>query len=306
MSVLYLKLLSLFFCASLGYIGARYLDIAHRPIATLIVYIISPVFCFLVMASTPLPMKQLQLVPIYGAMCIIIGIGSYVTAQKVFGDTRAHVAALGLSTPNLGYYGIPVILVLYDDSKVALFMLFSLGVALSVYTFGFYIMNRTIYSFDESVKKFLKLPILYATALGIAYSHTGLTLPEFTTPMTEIFKGAYSLLGLLMIGLGFGSMTKISFDWRFLAFLNAGKFLIYPAATLLLVYIDNHTFRVMNAELQGLFILSSLMPVGINTINFSSITGERTAEAATGVLISTVLSTILIPLYVSISGMHMH
>lgn len=296
MLFLYIKLISLIFCAVLGYIGGRYFSICQKSAAVLIVYLLAPVFNFYVMANSPLPYDDLVIIPISLFLCLAVGIPALWIGKKAFPDSRANLLSLTLSVPNAGYFGIPLVLVIFGESYLAHQLLISVGVGLSVYTYGFYIMNRSVFTIRTCLLKVFTLPVIYAIVAGMLFSHFGLKIPEVLTPTFELFKGAYSVLGLMMIGIGLGKAKGFAFDWKLISITMIGKFLVYPLLTALILFADAYTFYLLDDTARYLFVISALMPLGINTINFAALTNEKEAEAATLVVVSTVIACIFIPL----------
>lgn len=54
-------------------------------------------------------------------------------------------------------------------------------------------------------------------------------IPGFLQPLFDNFRGAYSVLGMTIIGMGVGSIGGWIGDWRFTIVAFTGKFLAWPA-----------------------------------------------------------------------------
>lgn len=299
MLLFYAKIISLIFFSFIGYIAGRYFNVCQKSIANIIIYLISPLFNFYIMATSEIAPELLGIIPFQTLVCLSIGIPSFYIAKIFFKDSRVNLLSLTLSTPNAGYFGIPLVLIFFGDKFLAHQLLIAVGTGFSVYTFGFYIMNRAKFNFRTCILKVAQVPIMYAVILGFFFSKTTLEIPDFLLPSFEMLKGAYGVLGLMMIGIGIGKARKIAFDLKLISFAVIGKFMAYPIITFIFIFIDNHTLNILDNKTEQLFYLGSLMPLGINTINFAALTQEREAEAATLVLLSSVIACILIPLYLT-------
>lgn len=296
MFLFYAKIISLLFFVALGFIAGKYFDICQKSIGILIVYILTPIFSFGVMINNDIPLKLLGIVPTVTAICLIIGMPAYFVGKKVFGDSRANLMSLTLTVPNSGYYGIPLVVILFGNEYLVHQVLVAVGSGIAVYTYGFYIMNRTSFSIKTCLMKVVKVPVLHATFLGFILQKMGVVVPDYILPSFELTKGAYSVLGLMMIGIGIGKVGKISFDIKLISLCFLGKFVIYPILTLLVIGLDRYTFNLMDEGMIKIFLLFSIMPLGINTINFAAITQKNVGEAATIVLLSALFSSVIIPI----------
>lgn len=64
----------------------------------------------------------------------------------------------------------------------------------------------------------LKLPILYAFILGVIFNLLGVVIPEEVSSYTAQFKGAYGILGMMMLGMGLVGLKKGSdLDVKFIS-----------------------------------------------------------------------------------------
>lgn len=298
MLLFYAKIISLLFFVLLGFIAGKYFDICQKSIGILIVYILTPIFSFGVMINNDIPYKLLGIIPIISIICLIIGIAGFYIGKSFFKDSRANLMSLTLSVPNSGYFGVPVVIILFGNQYLVHQILVAVGTGISVYTYGFYIMNRTSFSMKTCLVKVSRIPVLHATFLGFALQKMGVVVPEFFLPSFELTKGAYSVLGLMMIGIGIGKVGKISLDLKLISLCFFGKFIVYPLLTILVIALDKYTLNLMDEGLIKIFLLFSIMPLGINTINFAAITQKNEGEAATLVLLSSLISSIIIPIII--------
>lgn len=298
MAALYFQFFSLIFCSVLGYVAGRFYHVDQKSVAALILYILSPVFNFYVMASTPLPVSSIWLVPLYSGICLTIGATASVLAHRLFADSRANLLAMTLSVPNLGFFGVPVVLLTLGEEYLATQVLLGFGTALCAYTYGFYILNRSKFSTKACLTKVFTLPILYATIGGFLFQKSGLQLPVLFVPTLALFKGAYSVLGVMMIGIALGRVSAFTVDFRLLSYALLGKYLAYPLLTGFVLFLDAVLLQSFVPATRLLLLLSAFMPLGLNTVNFAALIGVREAEAASLVVISTGLSVLVLPIII--------
>lgn len=102
----------LLFFVALGWVASRHLKIDPRPIATLLVYIISPLTFFNGLTQGhPTPDKLLltgSVLLLAALLCLAVN----ALAARFFGDQERALLAFSAGTGNTGYFGFPIALVL--------------------------------------------------------------------------------------------------------------------------------------------------------------------------------------------------
>ncbi len=70
-------------------------------------------------------------------------------------------------------------------------------------------------TYKDSLIKVIKMPIIYAATLGILLKYMDISLNDITLSFLSNFKGAYSVLGMMTIGITISKFSKIEFDAKF-------------------------------------------------------------------------------------------
>src|SRR5262249_46379322 len=139
-----------------------------------------------------------------------------------------HILAFSVGSGNTGYFGLPVAVALFGQEAVPWVILAVLGVILYENSLGFFVTARGHHTLRESLGRISRLPSLYAflaaATLNLGF---GYRLPPDVATLADGFRGAYSILGMMMIGLGV-AQSGLRFDAKFLGLAFLGRFVAWP------------------------------------------------------------------------------
>lgn len=300
---LFTNLIPLYILIALGFIAGRYLNVDRHSIANLVIYLCLPVVAFGFVATLEFHPSYIFLPILILIVCSVVGLSVYALGQKAFGDNRANLLSMCASMPNSGYFGLPLVLLLFDAQWVGVYMFMMLGVTVYEATIGYYIAARGSYSVRDSLVKLAKFPALYAIVLALIVNATGTEMPEQFTTYWGYFKGAYVVMGMMIIGVALASVDKFVFGPRFLSFVCAGKFVLWPVVMGLFTLFDLHVLHLFNSEIHKLMLVISIVPPAANIAAFAAQLDVQPEKAATTVLVCTVLALFYIPFVVMIAGL---
>ena len=111
-----IKLIPLYLMILLGYIVAKRLKAQKETIAKLLIYIIAPVVIFYGTYTVPINFANLSLPILFFALCCLIALLFLAIGTFVFKkDSTKNILAFTAGTGNTGYFGLPVVLTLFED-----------------------------------------------------------------------------------------------------------------------------------------------------------------------------------------------
>ena len=110
------------------------------------------------------------------------------------------------------------------------------------------------------------------------------------------FRGAYSVLGMMMIGLGLASINRFSIDYLFLGLTFLEKFILWPFIIFLVLVLDNLWLRLYTPAIHKVLVLLSIVPLAANTVAFATELKAEPEKAALAVGLSTLFALFYIPL----------
>jgi malate permease and related proteins len=298
---LLLKLVPLYVLIAIGLIAAKYLKAQKETVSSLLIYIIAPIVIFYGVVQTEITLALLSLPILFFVLCCLT-CGLFYLVGKIFWpkDNTKNILAFTAGTGNTGYFGLPVALMLFGDQALGVVVLSILGFILYENSLGFFITARGHHTVKESVVKVLKLPTIYAFILGLALNLGNVELGEITLTTIGHFKGAYTVLGMMIIGMGLATVKLNSFDPKFIGLTFFAKFLIWPILIWGIISLDANSLHFYDQSIHKIMILMAIVPLAANTVALATELKVQPEKAAVTVLLSTVFALFYIPLVVTL------
>ena len=294
------NLIPLYLLIAIGFMGGKFLRIDRQTLASLAVYIFTPIVVFGFIA-------QLDFKPAYALLPIIAYIISAAVAflflwigKMVYGDKRANLLAMLSSMGNTGYFGLPVALLLFTKQYVAIYMFMLLGISMFEATIGYYIAARGKFNVRKSFIKLAQFPSIYAITAGMAVNLSHLKLPELFFTYWTYFKGCYVITGMMIIGSALAQIKRFEFKPTFFTLSLLGKFGAWPLLTLLFVEIDRNFLHMFEPEVHRLLYLLACVPFAANIAAYSAQMDLKPEKAATTILLGTIFALFYIPLVMGV------
>lgn len=298
--LLFTRLVPLYLIIGLGYLAGKKLHAQKETIAALLIYILAPVVVFDGVIRTELSVSTLS-IPIFFfiACCLLCGL-FYGISSFFWNDANRNILAFTAGTGNTGYFGIPVTLAIFGTEYLGYTVLAILGFIFYENSLGFFITARGNHSMKESLIKILKLPSLYAFFLALFAQSFHFPITEIYDIAMQQFRGAYSVLGMMLIGLGIASIQTWKFDWLFTAIAFLAKFVAWPLLIFLVIMIDRSSLQWFTPAVHRIMILMAIVPMAANTIAFATHLKAEPEKASVAVLLSTLVALIFIPIVASV------
>lgn len=295
------KLIPIYLLIGAGFIIGKKLPVKRDSISSLLIYLIAPVVIFNSVYTTKLTSQTILLPIIFYVLCSGIALLAYFANKGVKPETSRGLLAFAGGSGNTGYFGIPVALALFGEEAVGLVVLCVFGFLVFETTVGFLLFAKGKYSLNESIKKLLRLPVLYAFLAGVLVQLTGFNLGSVYENFVPNFRGAYVVLGSLLIGIALSELTKAHAGVNTLLRSFVPKFVVWPALVSALIIIDkNYThFFVGRNDIYQVMFLMSIVPIAANTVAYATFLKAEPERAAFIVFTSTIFAIAYIPLMTS-------
>jgi len=189
--------------------------------------------------------------------------------------------------PNTGNMGLPLALMAFGDTGLALAISYFFVNSVSQYTLGLSISSGTF-----SPAQLFRQPVVWAVAAALAVRSFDIQLPEFLISTTKLVGGLVIPLMLLMLGnslarlkiTGLGTAAVIAVARLGVGF-GAGLGMIF------LLELDR--------TVAGVVIMQATMPAAVFNYIFAERFGREPERVAAVILISTVLSFLTLPALVA-------
>jgi predicted permease len=294
--LLLFKLIPLYLIIALGFVAGKYLKVSKESLASLLIYIIAPLVVFHGVYTTKLTGGTLLLPVVFFVFACVICLGFYGLGKIFFADSTKNILAFASGTGNTGYFGLPVGLAIFGPQALGPVVLCTLGTILFENTLGFFITARGEHSAREAFFKLIKLPTLYAFLLALAVNFSGIALGQGYMDFAQLFRGAYTVLGMMIIGLGIAGVVNFEFDFKFISLAFLAKFLVWPLFMLGLIFLDSGVFGLFSPFLHKIMFLISIVPIAANTVAYAALLKTHPQKAAVAVLLSTLFALVYIPI----------
>lgn len=300
---LFTNLIPLYILIALGWVAGRYFDVDRQSLGSLGIYIFMPIVAFGFVAKLEFQPEYALLPIIVFALFSIITLAAYWVGQKIYPDNRANLAAMCAGAANTGYFGLPLILLIFDPQWIAVYIFAMMGGTIYEATVMYYIANRGKFDARQSLMKLLKFPTIYTIVAALFWNASGFELPEQFNTYWTYTKGAYVLIGMMIIGVSLSKAKKLIIAPRFISLVFAGKFIVWPLAAFAVVWLDERVFGLFGNEIHNLLMIMAIVPPAANVAAFAAQLDMRPEKAATTILLGTVFALFYIPLMVMLLGM---
>ena len=295
------KILPLYANVLLGYISVKYLKVDKGALAAILFYIIGPVVIFSATVSVEVNRAVLFLPLFIYCFSTIVGFIGLHFFKDWWPDSTGNVLAFTVGTGNSGYFGITLALILFNPELANIFIFAVLGAFFYEATSGYYITAKGAYSGAESLRKVLRLPALHAFLLGIILNVSGVVLPEILTQYMGHFKVVFSILGMMVLGMGLvGCLRSEGVDRRFLTTSLIAKFVFWPIAMLAVILFDRAFTGLLNDDLYRVLFIFGIVPLAGNSVTLALLFNIPPEKAAFSVFVSTVISVGYIPVMLAL------
>ncbi|MEC8067873.1 MAG: AEC family transporter [Pseudomonadota bacterium] len=295
------EIIPLYLISVLGFVAGRFLQIEAKPISTLTIYMLSPVVFFISLAQVNFSYDALLAPAItFTLACLLAPL--LLKLFKLFSKEKTpYLLALTAGTNNWGYFGLPIAFFLFNEQQIAAYILIGFGFQVFENTLGVYYISRGHQSPLQSFVAIFKIPAIYAIVLGLGFSFLNLDLPQSADKVLQLFKGAYTVLGMMMIGLGLATLTKFRVDVPFTVAVTLTRFAIWPALAFAFIYFNQDIGLISDVYHKPL-LLFSLMPMAANNIAFAAQFNMYPGKASVAVLITTLIALFYIPWAIGFLG----
>ncbi len=294
------KLLPLYSLVGFGYLAGRFLTIRHETIAGLLIYFIAPAVTFYSVATMNILPSYYLLPVIFFGIAVLLSLTYFAIGSKFLRGHDTNILSAAAGSGNTGYFGLPLILLLLGQPALGIAVFCLMGGILYESTRSYYILARGKVTSRDALIKTLKLPMLYAFAAGLFVNWSGITIsPEIRDIFTYV-NGAFVILGMMIIGIVLATAAKKHFDGTFTSLALSAKFIAYPVFVGAIVFIDYYYLGLLNTTAHTVMLLLSVVPMAANTITYVSLLRMQPQKIAITVMISTIVSLLVIPVFVSI------
>ena len=176
----------------------------------------------------------------------------------------------------------------------------TLGLIIYENTIAYFLISKSNHNFKHSLVKMATLPSIYTCVLGVIINKTKLIIPVSIVDTISYFRGAYVVLGMMVIGIALSAVTKASIDYKFGILAFSAKFIAYPVLFATIIYLDNQYFQIFAIREHNVMLVLSAVPMAANVVAFASSLKVHPEKIAAVVFASTVFAIVYLPIFVAI------
>jgi len=298
---LFFKLIPLYVTVALGWLAGRYLEASGKHIAGIMLYIVTPSVVFSGVMAAPLSPEVIFLPFLIFAMSCVLGVLQLKLAKRVITDGSASLIPLCVGSGNTGYFGVPVALLLFGEEGLGLYIVCMLGTTLFENSVGFYLAARGRHDLKSALWRVVKLPSVYAFLAAVLLNLSGIGIPDLFQPLFDNLQGAYSILGMMIIGMSITSFRGLAGNIRFTGLAFFGKFVVWPAVAVLFWWLDANLLGIYQPAVHQAIFLISVTPIAANTVVIATMLETSPRQAAGTVLLTTLFALAFIPVMISLA-----
>lgn len=293
--LLFLKLMPLYMNMAMGYVAGKFLNTPRDAIARIMFYMINPIIIFNGVLNTRIDRSVLSLPFLVFVLSVFLCWIFYKLAGKAKLDSSQNMIAYMAGSGNTGYFGLPLALLLFNDQGEGVYIMAMLGMTLYENSIGFYVCAKGTHSAAECIAKIFKLPTIYAFAAALTLNLMHVHVPDVFIDFMGYIKGTYTVLGMMIIGLGLAGLQNYQLDFKFIGLTFLAKFLAWPLLILTITSLDSLIFGIYTQSAHDALILLSIVPLPVSSVILALVLQSQPEKTATTVLLSTFFAMIYVP-----------
>lgn len=290
------KIIPLYFSIILGVFSTAILKCNKETIAKILLFLLGPLITFNATINVKLDLSVVFLPTYFFTLSTILAFSILFFAKRVYKDNTANLLAFSTATGNTGNLGIPLAIIFLEPNLVDIFIFTVLASTLYQSSVGYYITAKGNFSTIQSIKRVIKLPVLHAFFLGLIINLNDIEMPQMFYDYTYYLKGAYAILGMMLIGMGLEKIrSDKGIDIKFISIALFIKFIIWPLTTIAFILLDKNFFHILSEDFYLVMFIFSIVPLAGNTVTVATILDVKPQKMSITVFISTLVSLFYIP-----------
>lgn len=273
-----------FICAGIGFAWGR----SGRPFDTRMVGALAlniGMPCLAFSALTKLKVSPEAFAEMAGAYALVLGcflaVGLItITIMRL----PAHTFLPVFTSSNTGNMGLPLCLFAFGPEGLALGICIFVLSSLFSFTVGW-----SIYAGRVAADVFYNNPLIYAVAVALVFMTTDTPPPVWLANTTALMGGLAIPLMLISLGVAISNMRAQ----------GAGRIIVICVVKLIAGFSVGYgiaTLLGLEGAARGALIIEAAMPVAVHNYMFAQRFNRNTADTASMILVSTVISLASLPL----------
>jgi predicted permease len=203
--------LPVFIVAALGYIIEKRLHPPIAPFNQVVLYVLMPAFVFTSLLPVDFRSEEPIRITLFTFLLAfaMLAVAFVIVRAARLDRPTSSAFMLTAAFPNLGNYGLSVVLLAYGEEGVAIGAILLAVQSLYGITLAIFIASSGHASLQRSLREVFRQPMIYAVAAALFFNLTQIPVPGFVNSALALPSQAAIPLMLLVLGMTFASTARI-------------------------------------------------------------------------------------------------
>lgn len=300
--ILFNNIAPLFIIIYLGYLLTSKFDLDIFTLSKLNFYIFVPALVFVKVYETEIQLEFFKAILFGVLILVLLYIFSWMIS-KIMKNKVSMSTALSNSIMfyNSGNFGLPLIMLVFSNTMYASYavsiqIMILIVQNLTTNTIGFFNAGRGQMNYIDSIKKILKMPVIYGITLAFLIKIFGFNIDQyFFWPSIKYLESALIPIALLTLGTQLYH-TKFSFKNKDVYIASFTRLIGGPILAFLLLKLMG-----IDGVMAQVLLISSSVPSAVNTALIAVEYNNEPDFASQTVMTSTLLSAISLTVVIYLS-----
>lgn len=298
MKELYFSIFGLYVFALAGFVLKKVFkeELNAKSFVLLSLYVFQPILGVWGFVKAPLVFDMLGMGAVYflTVFCIagvLFGIGKFFIHDTKYQALFAFTGTSG----NTGNIGIPLVTVLVGPVGTVVATMINFLSIIWNFVFGVFFYAKGKFSVQKSLLEIIKLPLLWASLLGIFLNISG---TEISAPVEYFLElGAYSaiVIQLVLLGIFVAGIQFKKIDIKISGWIAFVKFIITPVVGIFFLWVYQNFLGEISEEILLVVILQLFTPIAVNNGNLAVLYNCYPEKIAEAIFLSYVIFLLCVP-----------
>jgi predicted permease len=282
--------LPVFVVAGIGYVFERRFRPPIAPLNQIALFVLMPSLIFQSLLPVDFSREEPLRVTAFAFLLVVAMIAVALVIARVARLDRVTTSAFTLTAafPNLGNYGLPVVLLAYGQEGLGVGTLLLAVQSLYGIALAVFIASSGATTMRRALGEVARQPIMYAVVAALALNLAHIQLPAFLAAAIALPAQAAVPVMLLVLGMNFASTTRIE-EPTLVGLATFTRLVVGVVVGWLLV-----DALGIGGVARGVLIVGSAMPTAVFTILTATQFGARPRFVSDCVIASTLASIVTV------------
>ncbi|MEA2050489.1 MAG: AEC family transporter [Campylobacterota bacterium] len=282
-----LAVVSIYIFIFLGYTAKKIFkdDIDEKTLILVSLYFLQPILTFWGLTRAPIDFNLIYTPFLYFIIVTISLVILFFVSKMIFDDEQDRSIFVASSLiGNTGNLGIPLGIALFGESSVPYTSIINIANIFFIYTVGIYFFAKSQYSFQDSLKQMIKIPILWFAIVALVYNYYDLPIHSQMEQILQMGAYATIVLQLMIFGVYLAKTPIKTQNYKLSLNISFSKLIFLP-----LIGVGVILFSDLPNDLASILMVSLFVPLAVNNVNIASLYKCKPYDVTAAVLVSTLL-----------------